>query len=80
MTRDEMIDRLVVSEETLAGVLERIKPDARECASCGHTRYDDFNLKQAADALQGAVTRVEKARRHIEYSDPAPRAPKKDQP
>ncbi len=68
MDRSEMIDRLMRAQEALASVLAEVKPDASECDSCGHMRYGDFNLKQAADAIQGSITRVEKACRYIQDS------------
>ena len=79
MTRNEMIKRLRAAEVALIDVLDDLDPQSSECDSCGHTRYEDFNLKQAVDALQGAYTRVGKAAKYIKEPKQAPCAPTKEQ-
>lgn len=65
MTKQNCIDTLRAIEARLEGILANnvLDVSSQGCGTCGNTHYDNWEHKQAADAIQGALTRVEKARR-----------------
>lgn len=59
----DQIDKLDRMALDLEYILDHLDVDSRGCSACGRKHYNNWDEKQAADALQGALTRVEKARR-----------------
>jgi hypothetical protein len=66
MAPDQMQALLLAADDNLAQVLAHLNVAACECGSCGHKRYEDWDQNQAAEALRGARSRIEKANRMIE--------------
>lgn len=61
MTPREQLDRIEEAKVALLLVLRNLDTGSTDCDSCGHMRYDSWNHKQAHDAINGAITRLEKA-------------------
>jgi len=62
---EKTLDRVV---EILAALKGTLNVHVSTCAGCGQERREDWEQYQAAEALQGAVTRVQKAASLISVS------------
>jgi hypothetical protein len=62
---DKTLDRVV---EILDSVKNTLNVHVSTCGGCGQERRTDWEQYQAAEALQGAITRVQKAANLINVS------------
>ena len=65
-TKGKLSWRLSLIASELLKILPELNEGGKACECCGVFRYENFSDKQAADALRGAVGRIDRTVKRLD--------------